>query len=152
METTKYIVFKLNEQSFGVEVHQVLSIEKYQPLTLVPGVAKFIKGIMPLRGEITPVLDLKERLSIKQTVITEDDQILIIKIDEIQLGLIVDEATEVIDIDSSTIETPSKMIRGVDQEYISGIANVDHRLLILLDLEKVTNQSENVQLQKVVNQ
>lgn len=135
-----------------MEVQQVLSIEKYQPLTLVPGTAKFIKGIMPLRGEITPVLDLKERLSIKQTSMSENSRILIIKMDEIQLGLIVDEATEVIDMDSSIIETPLEIIRGVDQEYISGIANVDQRLLILLDLKKVTSQSENVQLQKVVNQ
>jgi purine-binding chemotaxis protein CheW len=62
---------------------------------MVPGTADFIKGIMPLRGEITPVLDLKERLSMKQTDITADHRILIIHWDEIQLGLIVDDVTEV---------------------------------------------------------
>lgn len=150
METKKYIIFKLNGQSFGVEVQQVISIEKYQSLTMVPGTVDFIKGIMPLRGEITPVLDLKERLSMKQTDITEDHRILIIHMDEIQLGLIVDDATEVIDIDSSMIEPPTSIIRGVDQEYISGIANNDHKLLILLDLEKITNQKEIEQLEQTV--
>ena len=152
MEITKYIVFKLNEQSFGVEVQQVISIERLKSLTKVPGTSDFIKGIMPLRGEITPILDLKERLSMRQTSTTEDNLILIINIDQRLVGLIIDEATEVINIDSSSIEYPLEVIHGVNQNYICGIAKVDHRLLILLDLEKVTNQSENVQLQKVVNQ
>ena len=148
----KHIVFKLNEQFFGVGVHRVISIEKLYPLTKVPGTAEFIKGIMSLRGEITPVLDLKERLAMRQKPITEDNRILIINLDDIQMGLIVDEATEVIDIDPVSIESPSNMISGVNNTYLKGIAKVDKKLLILLDLEKVTDQKENIQLQEVVNQ
>ncbi|WP_428909628.1 chemotaxis protein CheW [Niallia sp. Krafla_26] len=141
-----YIIFKLNNQFFGVEVNQVISIERLQPLTEVPGTAHFIKGIMPLRGEITPILDLKERLSMKKTTTTDENRILIINLEDIQIGLIVDEATGVIDIDSTSIEPPFEMISGVDNRYIKGIAKVDKKLLILLDLTKVTDQNENIQL------
>lgn len=148
-----YIIFKLNNQLFGVDVHQVTSIEKMQPLTEVPGTSDFIKGIMPLRGEIMPVLDLKERLTMRKTTATDDEnRILIIHLEGVQIGLIVDEATEVITIDSSSIEPPFGMISGVHNQYIKGIAKVNKQLLIILDLGKVTNQSEKVQLQKVVNQ
>lgn len=151
MQTMKFIIFKLNNQSFGVNVQQVISIERLTPLTKVPGTADFIKGIMQLRGEITPVLDLKERLSMEQGVAaTEDNRIIMINVNDIQIGLVVDEATEVMDIDSSAIEPPSEFIRGVEQEYIKGIAKIDQRLLILLDLEKVVNPSEMGHMERAV--
>jgi len=149
-QVMKIIVFKLNEQSFGVEVNQVVSIERLQSITEVPGTSDFIKGVIPLRGEITPVLDLKERLSMKQITAANPSLIMIIIIDDIQIGLIVDDATEVRDIDSSTIQSPSK-ISGVDETFIRGIAKVEDHLLILLDLENVTDQNETLQLKEVVN-
>lgn len=110
MEITKFIVLKLKEQSYGVNVQQILSIERLIEITEVPRSSPFIKGVINLRGETTPVIDLKERLQIDGAEQTDDTRILIVKLDDVQVGLIVDSATEVIDIDPAIIEPAPKKI------------------------------------------
>ncbi|MEN2769039.1 chemotaxis protein CheW [Ornithinibacillus xuwenensis] len=150
-ETVKIIVFTLNGQRYGADVKQVMSIEKMKEITKVPGTSEFIKGIMTLHGETVPVIDLKERLEIDQTEPSDLNRIVVVKVDNIQVGLIVDAATDVLDIDSSVIEEAKEMGGMVRKEYIKGVAKLESELLILLELGKVLAMEEAEELKEVAN-
>lgn len=141
-QLSKFIVFQMKEQSFGVDIKQVRSIEKMQHVTEVPKTSDFIKGVVSLRGEVTPVIDLKERLQLGQTVLAESTRVLIVHANNVQVGLIVDSATDVIDIDQDAIEPAPQLIGGVDSAFLKGVAKLVNELLILLDLEHILNLEE----------
>lgn len=148
----KVIVFTLKEQRFGVNVQQVVSIEKLQKITEVPRTSDFIKGVIHLRGETIPIIDLKERLQITKTETTDDNRILIVQVDDVQVGLIVDSATDVLDINTESIEPAPKMIGGVHETYLHGVANLDKELLILLDLERILDLEETNEVKEVIEE
>lgn len=147
--TIKVIVFQLHNEQYGVNIQQVRSIEKLQNVTPVPGTAEFIKGVINLRGDITPIIALKDRLQIGKTEYTDHTRVLIINIESIQMGLIVDNATDVLDIEQSIIDAPPEVIGGVTEEYLSGVAKIEDRLLILLDLERILNFQELNEVEKI---
>ncbi|WP_138420714.1 chemotaxis protein CheW [Aquibacillus sediminis] len=141
-EISKVIVFQLADEHYAADIKQVSSIEKLEHVTTVPRTADFIKGVINLRGNITPIIDLKERLHIGKAEYTDNTRVVIITIEDIQVGLIVDSATDVVDIDPETIDDPPQMIGSVTEEYITGVVKRDDQLIILLDLDRVLNVDE----------
>ncbi|QHS23448.1 chemotaxis protein CheW [Virgibacillus sp. MSP4-1] len=141
-ETSKVLVFQLNKELYGIHIQQVLAIEKLTTVTAVPNTSRFIKGVINLRGEITPLIDLKDRLGIGQMDESDSTRVLVVTIQNTQVGLIVDAATDVKDIDESMIDSPPNVMEGVSANYIIGVARFEEQLLILLDLEKVLNLKE----------
>lgn len=95
-----------------------------------------------LSGVVTPVIDLRLRFGIEETDYIESTRIIIVYLDDVEVGLIVDEANDVIDIPEEQIEPAPQVVGSVDLDYISGVAKVDNRLLILLDLQKVLTNKE----------
>lgn len=149
-ELLKVIVFQLKGQRYGVDIQQIRSIERMQDVTGVPGTSDFIKGVINLRDELTPIVDLKERLQIQISDYTDETRILIINVNNVQLGLIVDTATDVIDIDPAVIEASPKAIRGVNEAFIKGVAKLASGLLILLDFKRILNLAEVNEVQEVI--
>ncbi|WP_096272553.1 chemotaxis protein CheW [Paucisalibacillus globulus] len=148
----KVIVITLNNQRYGINVQQILSIEKMQEITRVPRTSEFIKGVINLRGETIPVIDLKERLQLETSEPTNQSRILVIQVDAVTVGLIVDSATDVLDIDTNEIERASEMAGIVNEKYIAGIAKRAEELLLLLNLQTILNFEETeevIQLEKV---
>ncbi|HET7658080.1 MAG TPA: chemotaxis protein CheW [Bacillales bacterium] len=149
METeTKAIVFQLNNEEYGVEIMQVRSIEKMQPITRVPKAPDFVKGVINLRGVVTPIVDLRRRFSFDEIEETEETRIIIVHVDGTEVGLIVDGASDVIDLSEEQIEPPSDLVGGVKAEYLRGVANLEDRLLIMLNLKKVLNPGEIAELRE----
>jgi purine-binding chemotaxis protein CheW len=136
----KIIVFQLKEKEYAIPVEQVRSIEKIQHITRVPGTASYIKGVINLRGVVTPIVDLRNRFGLGEADYLDHTRIIIAVLDELDVGLIVDAANDVIDISKDSIEPPPEMVSGTEAEYIKGVVKVGKRLLILLDLEKVLNE------------
>ncbi|SDQ60156.1 chemotaxis protein CheW [Virgibacillus salinus] len=145
----KVIIFQLNDEEYAVSVQQVGSIERIQPITRVPQTADFVKGVINLRGVVTPIIDLRIRFGLKETEFTESSRIIIVYLDEMEVGLIVDAANDVIDIPEDTIEPAPEVIGSVDIDYIDGVAKLDNRLLILLNLRKVLTKEEINELKSV---
>ena len=145
-EMTKYIFFKLNDQLFGVNVAQVISIERLQAITPIPRTSEFIKGVTELRGETTPILDLRERLKLPESEVTDDTRILVILNQGMQIGLIVDAATEVKDIVDGQIQAAPKIIGGVKETFLDGVVKIDEELLVILNLDQVINLEEKNEL------
>ena len=141
-ELMKIIVFKMNGQQFGLDVNQVRSIERLQSITKVPQTEDFIKGVVNLRGEITPIVELKERLSLGQTKYNSETRILIVALDNLQVGLLVDSATDVIDIDASIIESAPKIMQNINSNIVRGVAKLEENLLIILQLKYLFSYEE----------
>jgi purine-binding chemotaxis protein CheW len=139
MNEEKVIIFQLKDEEYAVPVQHVKSIERMQPITRIPRTVSFVKGVINLRGVVTPIIDLRSRFEIEEVSHTDTTRIIIVSVGTIEAGLIVDAANDVIDLDKESIEPPPEVVGGVDAEYIQGVAKIEKRLLILLDLVKVLN-------------
>lgn len=148
-EEKKVVVFELNEEQYGVDVHQVKSIEKMAPLTRVPRAPHFVKGVTNMRGTVTPVVDLRERFKLPEAPYSEETRLLTVAVRGVDAALIVDRATDVLDLTGARIEPPAEVVGGVRAEYLEGVATLDEKLLILLNLEKVLAPEEVKELEDV---
>ncbi len=149
MAEQQVIVMAIGNERYGVDVTQVQSIEKIMPITRVPKTLPFIKGVMNLRGVVTPVLDLRERFGFESADLTDDARITVIQVEEVVVGMIVDAVTDVVTIQSDAIEPPPSIVGGVQAVYLSGVARVNGELLILLNLKRVLSDAEASQLDEV---
>ena len=148
-EEFKAIVFKLADESYGIEVDKVRTIERMMPITRVPKTPAFVKGVINLRGVVIPVIDLRGRFGLTETEPTETSRIIIVQVNDIEVGFIVDAANDVIDIDSDSIDSPPEVVGGIKAKYLRGVARLDdNRLLIMLNLVEVLNKDEIIQLEQ----
>ena len=131
------VVFDLASEYYGVDIATVREIIRMQSITRVPGAPPFVEGIINLRGQVIPVVDLRKRLGLNVSDQTEDSRIVWVTINKNDVGVIVDAVTEVLRIPVSSIDPPSAMVGGIDSDCLRGIAKLESRLIILLDLNKV---------------
>ncbi len=149
-EEMKVIVFTLAHEEYGIEVDKVRTIERQMPITRVPKTPDFVKGVINLRGVVIPVIDLRGRFGLPESELGENSRIIIVAVNDMEVGFIVDSANDVLDIMDDTIENPPEIVGGVKAKYLSGVAKIgDNRLLILLNLSEVLNRGEIVQLEQL---
>ncbi|MDF2721415.1 MAG: chemotaxis protein CheW [Paenibacillus sp.] len=148
-EELKVIVFSLAHEQYGVEVESVKTIERMQPLTRVPKTPAFVKGVINLRGIVVPIIDLRGRFGLDEGEYTDNSRIIIVAVKDLEVGMIVDSANDVVDVNSDAIETPPEIVGGIRAKYLRGLAKLeDGKLLVLLNLEEVLNKSEIIQLEQ----
>ncbi|MET3682157.1 purine-binding chemotaxis protein CheW [Alkalibacillus flavidus] len=149
IQDDKVIVFKLKDEEYGIPIENVGSIERIFNITRVPRAPKFVKGVMNLRGVITPIIDLRERFGLEQIEQTESTRIIIINVDGKSIGVVVDAANDVVDVPHDIVEPSPEVVGSINADYIRGVAKVDQRLLILLNLDKVLSEEEFEQLSTI---
>ncbi|MBU5594023.1 chemotaxis protein CheW [Amphibacillus sp. MSJ-3] len=152
MSTEKFIVFQLNGHEYGASIQQIVSIERLQEIVPLPKVSDFIEGITKLRGDVIPVIDLKTRMDLKKTTETDQSRMLVSLVDGVSVGFLVDAASDVIDIDDAIIEPAPTTIKGIDTNFLSGVAKLDERLLLIIDLSYVLNYEELTEVKQVVEE
>jgi purine-binding chemotaxis protein CheW len=150
------VVFNLANEDYGVDIGAVDGIVKMQSITKVPHAPGFVEGITNLRGEVLPVIDLRKRFGLPVGEITKDTRIVNVEVDGVKVGMVVDAVTEVLRVAENDVEPPSPLVTSVDgnaasltggrNAFITGIAKVDSRLIILLDLGKVLSTEEQTDL------
>lgn len=133
----KYVIFKIENEYYGLNIENVQSIEKFQNYTRVPNAPKYVKGVINLRGEVVPILDLRIKLNLNPKEVDNNTRIVIAKQDELVIGLIVDASSEVLEISKDNIDKPPTNGDDEYQEYIKGIGKDKDRLVIIIDLEKL---------------
>ena len=131
------VVFKLLLEEYGISILQVQEIKRMTDITRVPHTPDYIKGVINLRGSVLPVFDLKKRLNLPGQEYSEDTRIIIVKIDDISVGMIVDEVSEVMAISEENIEPPLNVVGSIAANYLSGVGKLENRLLILLNMEAI---------------
>jgi purine-binding chemotaxis protein CheW len=143
--------FTIGKEQFGVDILMVQEIIRSSPITSVPNSPDFIEGVINLRGNIIPVIELRKRLGLyrKETVL-KDSWILILDIDGRVTGFIVDSVTKVLKIVESTIELPPEVVMaGLANRYIKGVCDIGSTLLILLDFNRILMADELRQLSSI---
>jgi len=143
------VVFDLGSEHFGVDIGAVDGIIKMQEITRVPKAPRFVEGVTNLRGSILPVVDLRRRLNLDMIENTDETRIVVVNMEHAKIGMIVDAVSEVLTVQDDIIEPPPSMVATVDTTFITGIAKVDSRLVILLDLSKVLSLEEKTALQAI---
>lgn len=138
----QFVEFKLGQEEYGIDILQVKTIERMMPITRVPKAPRFVEGVINLRGEIVPVIDLRKRFDLPITETTENTRIIIVSVDDITVGMIVDSATEVVQLDQDSIEPAPPITSSIDSDYLDGVGKLDDKLLILLNVEKLLKPQE----------
>ena len=135
------VAFKLRDEEYGVNIFQVQEIRNLVDITRVPFSASYIKGVINLRGSVLPVIDLKKRLGLEQTPYTDKTRIVTVKVGDLPVGMLVDAVTEVLTIPTKLVDT-KKAINEKDMgKFLSGIGNIDGRLVIMLNLEEIVGMT-----------
>ncbi len=143
------VVFRLGSEDFGVSISTVESIIKMQPITKMPHAPMFVEGVTNLRGKVLPVMDLRTRFGMPSQEADKDSRIIIINVNGIEVGMIVDGVSEVLTIPEQNVEPAPAITNTIDSNFITGIAKIAQRLVILLDLGQVLSTSEKQSLEAV---
>jgi len=143
------VIFELADEQYGLDIASVESIIKMQGITSVPQAPAFVEGVTNLRGVVLPVIDLRKRFGLANIDKSKETRIVVVEMGDTTVGMVVDAVTEVLRISSDSIEPPSPLVTTVDSTFITGIAKVEERLIIMLDLGKVLSVQEQGQLQAV---
>lgn len=146
-EEQQLVVFRLGSEEYGVDILQVQEIKRMLDITRVPQAPDFIEGVINLRGQIIPVLDLRRRFGFPAAERTADTRIIVVNIGELIIGLIVDTVLEVISLSKEAISPAPALVTGIDNDFLSGIGDLGERLLIILNLEKILAVDEFGDLQ-----
>lgn len=142
---SQYVIFKLDDESYGVPIEYVETIEKLTEITRVPNVPPYISGVMNLRGEVIPVVDLRERFLLEKTKFTDDSRIIVLSVDEMNVGVLTDSCSEVISLDGGQIDKKYDLKSAFEDDYIEGIGKSDERMIIILNIPKLLeNDTINV--------
>ena len=131
------VAFRLGKEEYAVDILHVQEIVRLLSITRVPRSAKHIEGVVNLRGNIVPIINLHQRFTIESAGEEEDKRIVVFQFDDFKAGIIVDEVSEVLALNSNDIEETDKVYSSMSSDFIKGIARVDSRLFLLLDLQKI---------------
>ncbi len=130
----KIVLFELAGEHYGVDIHVVEGIIQMQAIVPVPHSPAFVEGVINLRGEVLPVVDLRKRFGLPQSPMTKDTRIMVAEVEQGRVGLIVDAVKEVLRLPSEAVEPASRLMATLDSASVIGVAKLPHRLVILLDL------------------
>lgn len=136
-DTQQIVVFALDGNEFGIDIGQVREIDRLVPITRVPRVPAHVEGIINLRGQLVPVVDLRTRLGMPHAAPAKSARIIVAEIGSRSIGMIVDEVREVVRIPLDQIAQSEGVLEGLANEFVGALGRLDERLIILLDVEKV---------------
>jgi purine-binding chemotaxis protein CheW len=137
-EVCQLVIFTIAGEAFALPIDRVESIIKPQAITVVPHARPYVVGVTNLRGTVLPVIDLRRRFHLPSAEESEEQRIVVVLFNEEKIGIQVDAVSQVLRIPLSAIEPPPPLVTAfVHSAFVTGIAKVDERLVILLDLEKI---------------
>ncbi len=146
IETTQYFTFMLGEEDFALEIGRVREVVDYTAITKVPRMPKFLRGVINLRGNVVPVIDLRLKLGMSETEKTVDTCIVIVEIEidgeAMQMGALADSVKAVIDLDPSQIDPAPKLGTQLKSDFIRGMGKQDDKFIIILDIDRVLTHED----------
>jgi purine-binding chemotaxis protein CheW len=149
-DSQQLVTFQLGEELYGVNIMDVKEIVRVQDIRTIPNAPTYVEGIFNLRSEIIPIISLHKRFHLRKLVTSEEDEMLsgfvILDIDGMKLGIIIDRISRVVTIAKEQIQPPPQMFSGIGAEYIQGVVRQEHGYLIILDIRDLFNPKE---LQKI---
>lgn len=143
VDIIQVVAFQLAEAEYAVEISNVQEINRLLNITRVPKAPAYIEGVINLRGNIIPVINLHKKFNLESQSFDEDTRIIVFQFNDIKAAVIVDSVSEVIQIERDNVEETTSIYSSIDTEAIKGMAKIEERVLILLDLERMLNAEIN---------
>jgi purine-binding chemotaxis protein CheW len=143
-ESLQLVTFKIGNEEFGIDIRMVHEINRMIEITKIPNAPSHVEGVVNLRGKIIPVVNLRRKLAFDETERDKSTRIMVVDIDGVTLGFIVDSVSEVLRIQEPKIEPPPSITGSSDAAYIQGVINLPDRILILLDLKSLFGDDAKV--------
>lgn len=150
MAEIQFVAFKLNNEEYAIEINSVEGILKYQEITKVPQTDEFILGIINLRGQVIPIYNLKKKFYGEDSNLIDETRIIIIRHQEVVIGVIVDSVSEVLKISETDIDLTDSMFSDKKNNTISGIGKLDDRLLMVINIKNLLSESEKSKIKEVI--
>ncbi len=142
-DALQYLTFSLGDEVFAMDIRSVREIIQFSAMTIVPLMPEFVRGVINLRGAVVPVIDLKSRFGRPQAQMGKKTCVIIFDVgpdgDKVELGLLVDAVSEVIDIGPSQIEPPPQFGTTIQREFIHGLGKVGSEFILILEPERALN-------------
>jgi purine-binding chemotaxis protein CheW len=146
MQTSQYLTFKLDNEVFALDISKVREVLDFTPITRVPRMPEFMRGVIDLRGSVVPVIDLRLTFGMSQTVRTVNTCVIIVEVtldnETAVLGALADSVQEVLDLGPDYIEPAPKIGTRLNTEFIKGMGRQNDQFVIILDIDKVLTSGE----------
>jgi purine-binding chemotaxis protein CheW len=142
----KFTVFKIGKEDFGIEISRVVEILNTQKVYSLPELPDFLSGVITVRGEVIPLLDLRKRFGILSS--DTKELIILIRYDSEKIGLLVDEIKEIISLNPEEIIVPPAIFKGLKERYLSGLGKKDEGIIILLNIDYLLTSEEKIMLKE----
>lgn len=140
--TNEYLTFVLGAESYGIEILKVQEIRGYDAVTKIANTPEFIKGVVNLRGLIVPIVDLRIKFHLGKVEYNELTVVIILNLGGRVVGMVVDGVSDVMNLQANQIRSVPEIVSSIDTKYITGLATVDQKMFILVDIEQLMNSQE----------
>ncbi len=141
-EVLQWVTFRLEDETYGINVMQVQEVLRYTEIAPVPGAPSYVLGIINLRGNVVTVIDTRARFGLPGAEVTDNSRIVIIEAEKQVIGILVDSVAEVVYLRSSEIDSAPNIGTEESAKFIQGVSNREGELLILVDLNKLLSDEE----------
>jgi len=142
----KFAVFSMGDEVFGIEIERVVEILKSQKTYTLPDLPEFLSGVITVRGEVVPLLDLRRRFNIASTF--KKERVMIVRYDNEKIGLVVDEVKEITSLDTKDITYPPSIFKGLKKKYLTGLGKKGDMIIIILNLDDLLTSEEKIMLKE----
>jgi len=146
---SQLVVFKMENEEFACSINNVQEVVKMVRVTPLPRSLNFVEGVINMRGEVIPVIDLRKRFELPEAERNDENRIIIVEVQERMVGLIVDSVSEVTRLDNKQIQEAPSQVAGGKTDLITGVGKVDDRMIIILDLDRILTTDEQVALEDI---
>lgn len=147
-QMNQFVSFVLAGEEYGVPILSVQEIIRYETLTRVPQSPEFVDGVLNLRGQVIPVVNLRRKFGLNEQEVDRATRIIVVEVKDRIVGIVVDEVSEVLIVNQEDVAPPPPMGAQVQSEYISGMGKINETLIILLDIDKILSSEESVALEE----
>lgn len=151
MEEAKHVIFKLEGEEYGLDIMYVNAIEKYTNIIPVPNAPDCIEGIINLRGDVIPVYSLRAKFRLPKKQVDDNTKLIISKMDDILIAFQVDSVQEITELSEENINEIPRILKTVNTAYIGQVANIDGRMIILMNLKGILSDSEQKNIEEILN-
>ncbi len=152
MASLQQVIFKLDNEEYGLDIMKVSGIEKYQEVVKVPNSPEYIEGIINLRGEILPIYSLRTKFNLVGKTSDDETKIIVVNTNDMKIGFVVDLVVEILNIDEENVEGAPKLVTGINRKYIKSVAKQDERMIILIDIDLIISDEEKIELGEVIEE
>jgi purine-binding chemotaxis protein CheW len=150
-DLNQLISFLVGDEEYGLDILRVKEVIRIREITRLPKAPSFVKGIINLRGDVIPIIDLRDKFGLESREYTTMTRVIVVDVEDKLVGMVVDAASQVVRIPADQIDPPPPIVGGLSAEYIRGVGKLEDRLVILLNIDRILTTEEKIELEKMAS-